>query len=111
MQCGLAGVSLKGIEEGGDMRPSRRKPAVGKMVHFVEWDEREERRLCRAAFITQVGEEYDETLERDVPAEWCCLAVLGPGVLWFVDLAEHEECKTALTGPGSPGTWHWPEPE
>lgn len=93
-----------------------RRPAVGKMVHYVELDERTGQRVCRAAWVVSVwpmspGDDESDDDEQPDTRGWVDLWVLLPGALAFHSGVDHEESETAVHGPGKPGTWHWPEPD
>ena len=68
-------------------------PSVGRIVHYVSYGTPGGEFLseCRAAIVTEVGE--DETVG---------LCVLNPTGLFLNRGLRHDESKAG-------GTWHWPE--
>jgi hypothetical protein len=83
----------------GMSEPNMQRPSVGRVVHYVSYGTPggEFESTCRAATITEVGEQPGTV----------GLCVQNPTGLFFHPLADggsrhNEESKAG-------GTWHWPE--
>lgn len=77
-------------------------PSVGRIVHYVSYGTPggEYASQCRAAIVTEVGEQDPETELWTV-----ALCVLNPTGMFF-----NQNCQEMDFGRDG-GTWHWPERE
>lgn len=85
----------------------QQKPSVGRVIHYVSWGSpiqpdgsQRFKPQCRAAIITEVSEQPDETY-------LIGLAAINPTGLFFHSLADGGVMADFTENQG--GTWHYPE--
>lgn len=86
--------------------------SVGRDVHYVTWggSDGARRMVCRAAKVTEVGEEGRVGLVVFKPHGVCFHPLAKDGGVGYFDRNDLPE-GVVFEGdvPGVQGTWHWPE--
>lgn len=89
-----------------EVAPEYRTPSVGRIVHYVAYGTpggEFPAGVCRAAIVTEIGTDWDDTTGEPTQTKTVGLCVLNPtGQFFNRGLTQDEETKR-------PGTWHWPE--